>query len=486
MMKIARAKTKTNRIYTEWAGAYNGRYLSLFGGSGSGKSIYAIQKIIRRLVNESDGKHRFLFIRKVANTLKQSVFEVTKTILIDLGLYDYCKINYTDKTIIFTPNGNEIIMLGVDDREKLKSLSGITGVFIEEITELQEEDFLQIDLRVRGETPYYKQIIFAFNPVDLEHWLVKYVEPQMLDKPPIEVKNIKYLLDKKVWEFEKIATDENGNKIILTTRVLNTTYKDNAYIDAEYKATLRLLASSSKSYSDVYEFGRWGREKRGDLFVHAFDQVRVVRNVVRNEQNTLHFTVDFNVRPYMSGIVLELEYIEGGFWGKHESFWNLKAIDEFSCEYPNNTAQDLGLQFAEKYNPTNGFFLYGDASGLKNLGVKDTKTHFADLEKGLGDCIYAVQRRIPSQNPRYKNIAPNSLGRKAFLNLLFSGELPVRIQINEKCKNLIADLKYCLQDGDGRLLKKKNSDGVEERGHHLDSFQYYVCHPDTLGYLAKI
>ncbi len=485
-MRIARAKLQTNKIYSKYAGSFEGRYLALFGGGGSGKSVYAIQKFIRRLVNESDGKHKFLFIRKVATTIRETIFDLTKKELEKSGFLQFCEINKTDKTIIFTPNGNKIIFLGVDDSEKLKSLVGVTGVFIEEVTELEEIDFLQINLRLRGETAYYKQIVFAFNPVDTEHWLVKYVEPQFLEKMPDDVVNLNYICENKVWEFDKEAEDDNGKKVYLKTRTLNTTYKDNRFIDADYKNVLRMLGSSSASYADVYERGRWGREKTGDLFAFKFDQHKHVKLVQRDSKNVLHFTVDFNVRPYMSGLVLELQWIEDSLWGNFENFWQLKVINEMSLEYPNNTANDLGQEFNTTYGATEGFFLYGDASGLKNTGIKDTKTHFDDVVKGLGDSAWNVVKRIPTANPRYKNIAPNSLGRKAFLNLLLSGELPCRILINPKCKNLIADLKYCLQDGNGGLLKKKNKDGVEERGHHLDAFQYFICHPETLGYLAKI
>jgi len=485
-MPTAQISIKTNAIYSEWATKYEGRLLILFGGAGSGKSIYGIQKFVNRLVEEGDANHRFLFIRKVATTIRESIYDQTKKALSKIGVQKLCSVNKSDKTITFNPNGNSIIFLGVDDREKLKSLSDITGIFIEEGTELEEADFMQINLRLRGFTPYYKQIVIAFNPVNIDHWLLRHTEPQLLEKIPQEVKNLRYLYEKKVWEFDREIEDEEGNITISTTRVLNTTYKDNRFIDPEYKSELRLLGSSSQSYSDVYEHGRWGIEKSGDLFAFNFNQSKHVKAVKRDGKNILHFTVDFNVRPYMSGLVIELEWIEDGLWGNFEKFWQLKVIDEFALEYPKNTANDLGQEFDGTYSATEGFFMYGDASGLKNTGIKDTKTHFDDVVKGLGDSAWNVVKRIPTSNPRYKNIAPNSLGRKAFLNLLLSGELPCRILIHPKCKNLISDLKYCLQDGNGGLLKKKNKDGVEERGHHLDAFQYFICHPETLGYLAKI
>tara|TARA_Y100001973_G_scaffold21651_1_gene32175 strand:- start:98 stop:1555 length:1458 start_codon:yes stop_codon:yes gene_type:complete len=483
-MPTAISTIKTNKIYTKYCANYKGRYLALFGGAGSGKSVYAVQMFIKRLVNEKDANHKFMFVRKVARTIKDSIFEQTILILKEQGFYQFCKINKVEKEVTFEPNGNKIIMLGLDDPEKIKSISGVTGIFCEEITELNENDFLQLDLRLRGKHKTPLQFVYAFNPVDSAHWLTKYVEPQLKKRIPENIKNLEYLKAGKVWQFTKVTEDKNE----LTTRVINTTYKDNRFIDNDYKSQLKLLSSVSEVYHEVYERGRWGRVKTGDLFAHAFNPAKHLKeNTERNEQNTLHFSVDFNVRPYMSGLIIELEYINGGFWAGFSNYWQLKVIDEIANTHPRNTAHELGAELISRYDVQSGFFLYGDASGNKSLGVKDTKTHFYDLKQGLGHIKNNCAERIPSQNPRFKSIAPNSLGRKAFLNLLFSGSLPCRIIIDsKKCTNFINDLKYCLQDGSGRLLKKKNKEGFEERGHHLDAFQYFICHPDTLGYLAKI
>ena len=65
-MPTAEISIKTNLIYSNWATNYEGRRLVLFGGAGSGKSIFGIQKFVNRMVVENGANHRFLFIRKVA------------------------------------------------------------------------------------------------------------------------------------------------------------------------------------------------------------------------------------------------------------------------------------------------------------------------------------------------------------------------------------------------------------------------------------
>ena len=100
-MPTAISTIKTNKIYTNYCPDYKGRYLALFGGAGSGKSVYAVQMFVKRLVNESDANHKFMFIRKVARTIKDSIFEQTKLILKDQGFYQFCTFNKVEKQITF-------------------------------------------------------------------------------------------------------------------------------------------------------------------------------------------------------------------------------------------------------------------------------------------------------------------------------------------------------------------------------------------------
>lgn len=146
------------------------RYLVLYGGAGSGKSVFAAQKILVRMLTEQP--HRFLVARKVARTLRFSVFSLFQDMIAQWELTPLFKVNKSDMTITCI-NGNQILFAGLDDPEKLKSIAGITGIWIEEASELEQKDFQQLDLRLRGPTKYYKQIILTFNPISALHWLKK-------------------------------------------------------------------------------------------------------------------------------------------------------------------------------------------------------------------------------------------------------------------------------------------------------------------------
>jgi phage terminase large subunit len=194
----------------------------MVGGAGSGKSVFAAQKILYRIMKERN--HKFLVIRKVAKTQRNSCFQLFKDIISDWKLDKLADPAKTELIINFPAFNSQIIFLGLDDPEKLKSIAGITGIWIEESTELSWDDFKQINLRLRGITEFYKQIILTFNPIDANHWL------------------------------KRVFFDTEQKKAF----VLKTTYKDNKFLDEEYKQELESLINSDTNFYRVYCQGEWG------------------------------------------------------------------------------------------------------------------------------------------------------------------------------------------------------------------------------------
>jgi phage terminase large subunit len=109
--KIIQIYDRTNPIYYPLY-ENKDRYLVLMGGGGSGKSIFAGQKLLKRLTEEKG--HRFLVVRKVAKTLRDSCFQQLKGQISEY--YDPLQfdINKTDMRIVYKPNGNEVIFSGLD------------------------------------------------------------------------------------------------------------------------------------------------------------------------------------------------------------------------------------------------------------------------------------------------------------------------------------------------------------------------------------
>ena len=71
-------------------------------------------------------------------------------------------------------NGNMAVFKGLDDREKLKSITfpkgELTDIWVEEASQISQADFNQLDVRLRGRAAP-KQMVLTFNPISAQHWL---------------------------------------------------------------------------------------------------------------------------------------------------------------------------------------------------------------------------------------------------------------------------------------------------------------------------
>lgn len=197
------------------------RYLVLYGGGSSGKSVFAAQKIIYRMLIETG--HRFLVVRKVGRTLRESCFALLKSTIADWGMSELFNINKSD-LYISCKNGNEILFSGLDDVEKLKSIHKVTSMWIEEASEVTAEDYRQLDIRMRGKSKQYKQIMLSFNPVSVTHWL----------------------------KSDLVDANKAGAKVV------HSTYKDNKFLDKEAIDVLEGFKDTDEYYYQVYCLGQWG------------------------------------------------------------------------------------------------------------------------------------------------------------------------------------------------------------------------------------
>ena len=121
-------------------------------------------------------------------------------------------------------NGSQFMFSGLDDVEKLKSIEGVTSIWCEEATELLQEDFEQLDLRLRGEHGCLKQITLTLNPISEQHWI------------------------------KRIFFDDPIQDVF----TLKTTFLDNSFIDEEYKLVMENKKKSNPRYYNIYALGNWG------------------------------------------------------------------------------------------------------------------------------------------------------------------------------------------------------------------------------------
>ena len=213
---------KANIVYKPFYQAKN-KYCVLYGGAGSGKSHAVAQKILKRI--DRFPNHRILIVRKVARTLRASVFQMFRDLIEFEGIGHKFKINKSDMTIENIMNKSTLLFYGLDDVEKLKSIAGITSIWIEEASELNQKDFDQLDLRLRSDNQnIYMQIILTFNPISSYHWLKK--------------------------KFFDIGVDD--------CYIQKTTYLDNRFLPEKYKDVFENLRRTNPEYYEVYALGNWG------------------------------------------------------------------------------------------------------------------------------------------------------------------------------------------------------------------------------------
>lgn len=221
-MKVRISKKVFNSAYLPLLDN-NKRYEVIYGGAGSGKSHFVAQKKVYQHLKDKGRKT--LVVRKVAKTIRNSTFALIKQVISNWKLDNLFQVPKGQSNFeIKGPNGNSFIFTGLDDVEKLKSIVGITDIWVEEASEILEEDFNQLDLRLRGKTPYPKQITLTFNPVSALSWL----KPRFFDHP-----------------------DPNA-------LVIKTTYRDNRFIDSEYKEMIESLKDHDPVMHKIYAEGEWG------------------------------------------------------------------------------------------------------------------------------------------------------------------------------------------------------------------------------------
>ena len=130
--------------------------------------------------------------------------------------------NLNKSDLILKFGTNRIYFSGLDNPEKIKSAE-FTYIWIEEATDLDREDYLQLTLRLgRAKHTTESKILMSFNPIDQYHWLIQ----DVIEHP-----------------------DD-------TTAICHSTYLDNyANLSAAFIKDLEDLINKDENYYRVYTLG---------------------------------------------------------------------------------------------------------------------------------------------------------------------------------------------------------------------------------------
>lgn len=384
------------------------RFLILKGSAGSGKSVFATKKLVFRSIYENY-PHRHLVLRKVQKDIEESIFSEIKKRIVEWGLKNRLYYRETKSPHKIWLKDSQFIFLGLDDEERVKSISDISSITMEEMTEFSEQDFDQLNLRLRGEKPVYKQTMGMFNPINEDHWIKK----RFVDTAPS-----------------------------VPTTFHESIYLDNPYIDQEYKNLLESYKETNELYYKVYCLGEWGVVDKTGKFLFMFDQQENKVPCKYDPSLPVKLSFDFNLEPFAT-IAYQTP--------------NRDQINIFHQIRLNNSDIYQVCDTIRSHYPNAFYIVTGDRSGYNRTGVVRGKTSYWRIikeELGLNDS----QIRL-----RTKNL--DLVESRVLCNAALKSKI---INIDPSCSDLISECTYAKVDERGELIK----DRVKNKNDFLDAFRY--------------
>lgn len=233
------------------------KHYLLLGGYGSGKSYNTALKIILKLLEE---KRTALVVREVRETIKESCYSLLKEVLEKLDMLSDEQSNRrtpTDKVIAITspleirfPNGSRIIFRGMDKIRKIKSINGVSIVWIEECSEIKYQAYTELLGRVRqpGVTLHF---ILTCNPVGRENWVYN----TFFTHTDESGKETVICDEKELYRRRTIIKKINKKEVMYYHHSI---CEDNPFIPQSYIDTLDGLKETDPMLWVVARYGRFG------------------------------------------------------------------------------------------------------------------------------------------------------------------------------------------------------------------------------------
>lgn len=270
----------------------------LVGGYGSSKSYHIALKLILKCLEE---KRKVLVVRNVFDTIKESCYDLLCEICETLNILSETnsKLDAQSKVIAVKsplelkfPNGSRIIFKGLDKPAKLKSINGVSIVWIEECSEIKYAAYKELLGRLRS-PDVQSHFILSTNPVGKENWVYTHFFIRIDEQGKKHVK-----LDDKIL-YERRTVVKNG------VYYHHSTIDDNVFLPKSYRKRLDEL----KEYDvDLYRVARLGRfGVNGMKVLPQFEVAKThkdVINAVRQTKEKLRFIgMDFGFEESYNAVV---------------------------------------------------------------------------------------------------------------------------------------------------------------------------------------
>lgn len=395
-------------------------YVVVKGGSGSSKSYSVHQNELLKIMTATEGDT--LVFRKHGADLRDSCYALFNNLINDWNLRPFFKSVYGNqiRRITYMPTGRSIILRGLDDSEKIKSIVGIKRVVLEEASEFELSDWMEILRRARG----FEDIQFTLilNPISENHWIKKYL------------------------------CDADGPYFKNAT-VFSFNYKDNVNVHGKPFLTekdierLENLKNVDENQYNIYVLGLWGIDNKEGKFCWAFSNSQI-KKTSYNQQHILWASFDFNVDPMTCTIA--------------QVFPHEQRVAGIECiKLQNSDVYAICDRILAKY-PYALFHVTGDASGRSRSPLaKDNITAYGIICQKLN--ISPQQLIVPSVNPSIEDnrIVVNAVHQNWIIEL-----------DPDNCAHLIYDLRYVEVNGRGEIMKDRTS--AKKFADFLDNWRYLI------------
>lgn len=361
------------------------RYVMLFGGSRSGKTLIAVYSIIVRACRE---KSRHCILRLNFNHIKTSIFLDTLPKVLKLAFPDLPVVwNKTDYYITL-PNGSEIWCAGLDDDKRVEKILGkeYSTLYFNECSQISYKSIQVALTRLAEKNNLTKKAYFDQNPPSKKHWSY-------------------WLFQKHLDPIDNVPVDPSKYASILMNP------KDNLEnIDPEYIS--EILNNLPEAQRKRFRDGEFSSDDDGQAY-YSFDRELHTTKIDKSFHiGQCRIAMDFNVMPMTAAICY---YVNNKFYIVSEAF--LENSDTYKMS---------GHLIKNGYK---GATIYPDSTGSnrKTSGISDHQ-----ILKNDGFTIQHT--RNPLVIDRVNNVN----------RLLRDG----RIIIDESCRKLINDLeKVSWKDG---------------------------------------
>ena len=423
----------------------------LYGTRDSGKTKAGSQLVLYEYT-KTGKDFKCILIRKVKDTIKDSIYDNVKSIIEEWKLDDYFDSSKNPMEIRSKIDNGIFLCRGLDEPGKLKSLMNPTTALVEEADQITEDDLTMLLTTMRHNKIKVK-LILMFNPEipkgvksKDDWWLYRDWFSHTSEKSFTHTKEISYY--------------ENGieRKYSIKYRATHTTFEDNPFCTPERKAFYYDLKNTNPEKYLPYAKGEWGVKEVKSPALLNFDRSKHLGDVSFNPRHPLIFWSDFNCNPLVT-LVTQVYRDETGH--------HIHIIDAIALK--DKRTPDLINHIKTSFSPyeMSRCLWTGDSTG-NNAHTSSNLTNWEQI-----NTAFKLGRRL-----KLPSVNPNVLASLENVDYILYNHPDFKI--NKKLENLIFEIEYTQKDDKG-LIKTNRSDDAQ-KADLLDCVRYGI---NTFCYLEN-